>query len=178
MPDRREVLMLLAVGTVAAGLGVALGPRLADRLGSADREVLRAARFTDLSGKPRILDEWQGRILVLNFWATWCPPCREEIPALVRARDNLLAKGVEFIGIAIDQEAKVTEFVKSVRITYPVLLADVAGLDLMRKLGNSAGGLPFTVVLDRAGDIAHRHLGVVTQESIEAQLRAMLPFEG
>ena len=174
MAERREVLVLLGVGIAAATAGVLLGPRLAGTFQSADAEPLHSAQLNDLSGKPRRLAEWAGKIVVCNFWATWCPPCVEEIPALVRARDKLLSSGVEFVGIAIDQADKVAEFARMVRISYPVLLADATGLDVVRKLGNPAGGLPFTVVLDRKGAIAHRKLGAVTQQEIEAQLATML----
>jgi thiol-disulfide isomerase/thioredoxin len=170
--DRREILVMLGVGVAAAAAGVVAGPWLANSRG--DAEALRSARLADLSGKLRTLDEWRGRILVVNFWATWCPPCREEIPALVRAHDRFLPSGVEFVGIAIDQVAKVVEFARNVHISYPLLMADATGLDLMRKLGNPSGGLPFTVVLDRKGSIAHRNLGALTQQKIEDQLGPML----
>jgi thiol-disulfide isomerase/thioredoxin len=163
---------MVGVGVTAAVAGVIAGPWLANSPG--DAAALRMARLVDLGGKPRSLDEWRGRILVINFWATWCPPCREEIPGLVRARDKLLPAGVEFVGIAIDQVAKVVEFSRNVHISYPLLMADAAGLDLIRKLGNPSGGLPFTVVLDRKGSIAHRNLGAITQQKIEEQLGPML----
>jgi thiol-disulfide isomerase/thioredoxin len=170
--DRRETLALLGVGVVAAIAGVAAGPWLTGS--TADAEVLLSARLADLTGKTRTLNEWRGRVLVVNFWATWCPPCREEIPALVRVRDKLLPSGVEFVGIAIDQASKVKEFARNVRVSYPLLLADAAGLDLVRNLGNPSGGLPFTVVLDRKGSVAHRNLGAITQKKIEDQLIPML----
>ena len=110
----------------------------------------------------------------MNFWATWCPPCREEIPGLVRARDKLLSSKVEFVGIAIDQAAKVVDFARNVRVSYPLLMADATGLDLVRNLGNPSGGLPFTVVLDRKGMVAHRNLGSITQQKIEDQVSPML----
>lgn len=166
--------MLVGAGILAAGAGLIFGPGLTALLQPADTAALRTARFTDLSGKPRRIDEWDGRILVVNFWATWCPPCREEIPALVRVRDELLSSGVEFIGIAIDQAAKVEKFMGDVRISYPILLADAAGLELMRKLGNPSGGLPFTIVLDRNNGLAHRHLGAVSQKEVENVLKPML----
>ena len=93
---------------------------------------------------------------------------------LVRARERLLSSGIEFVGIALDHADKVSEFARTVTISYPVLLADATGLDLVRKLGNPAGGLPFTVVLDRKGVIAYRKLGVVTQPEIESRLTALL----
>lgn len=172
MPERREVLGLLGVGAVAG---------IAGWWGSSHREAATpilsdgaTSRFVDLEGKARSLAEWDGRVRVLNFWATWCAPCREEIPALVLSRNKLLPSGVEFIGIAIDQVAKVVEFVRSVPISYPVLVAGAPALELVRQLGNPSGGLPFTVVLNAQGAVAHRNLGAVTQEKIEAQVRGVL----
>ena len=172
MVDRRETLAMLGVGVVAAVAGVAAGPWLTG--GTATAEALFSARLTDLAGSPRTLNEWRGRVLVVNFWATWCPPCREEIPGLVRARDKLLSSNVEFVGIAIDQASKVVDFARNVHVSYPLLMADPAGLDLVRNLGNPSGGLPFTVVLDRKGMVAHRNLGSITQQKIEDQVAPML----
>ena len=172
--DRREILILGGVGVAAAAIGVLAAVRLAESPPVTGGDALRAARLTDLSGKLRSLAEWDGRVLVCNFWATWCPPCREEIPELVRARDKFLSSGVEFLGIALDQADKVSEFARSVRISYPVLLADAAGVDLVRQLGNPTGGLPFTVILDPKGSIVFRKIGTLTQQEIEDRLAALL----
>lgn len=172
MPDRREVLAFVGVGIAAGVVGWMMSTQ--STVPATDTLGLRSARFVDLDGKVRSLSDWDGRVRVVNFWATWCAPCREEIPALVQSREKLTASGVEFIGIAIDQAAKVVEFVRTVRISYPVLLAGAEALDLVRNLGNPAGGLPFTVVLDRNGAVTHRNLGVVTREKIEGQVRDTL----
>jgi thiol-disulfide isomerase/thioredoxin len=167
-PGRREALLLGAAGIAAAGAGFIAGPLLL-QLGEGDgaSRSLFAASFPDLSGKPRRLAEWQGRALLVNFWATWCAPCREEIPLLLSARQKYGSDGVEIVGIAVDNAAKVGEFSKSLAISYPVLLAEADGLDLMRQLGNSAGGLPYTVVADRRGAIIHRQLGALKQEDLD-----------
>ncbi len=172
MPERREVLAFAGVGIVAGIAGWLLSSR--STAPATDTRGLRTTRFADLEGKVRSLSEWDGRVRVVNFWATWCAPCREEIPALIQSREKLLASGVEFIGIAIDQAPKVVEFVRSVRISYPILLAGAEALDLVRDLGNPAGGLPFTVVLDQRGAVTHSNLGAVTREKIEKQVRETL----
>jgi thiol-disulfide isomerase/thioredoxin len=136
--------------------------------------ALGAAHFTDLAGKPRSLAEWQGHVLVVNFWATWCAPCREEIPAFVAVRGKTQGSGVEFVGIAVDHAEKVVEFARKVHISYPVLLLDASGFSLIRALGNPSGGLPFTVFLDARGVIVDRHLGALTQQTLEERLKRLL----
>ena len=135
--------------------------------GAAD---LLAARYPDLDGRMRRLREWHGRVVVCNFWATWCAPCREEVPLLVAARERWLDKGVEIVGIAIDSADNIQEFTKAYRVNYPVLIANATALELLRKLGNRSGGLPYTVVLDPAGGVNSRHLGALT----EAELRRVV----
>ena len=163
---------IAGIGMAACVAGWLLSTRVDET--SQNGEGLNGMRLTDLNGKPRSIAEWKGRVLAINFWATWCPPCREEIPDLVISRDKLHASGVEFIGIAFDQAVKVAEFVRFVRISYPVLLADSAALGVVKAIGNPSGGLPFTVVLDRKGEIVHRNLGLVTRKKIEDQVTSVL----
>ena len=175
-PGRREALILGAAGLAAAATGFLLGPLLLQSTngggaGATGGDMaLRSATLVDLAGQPRKLSEWQGRILMCNFWATWCAPCREEIPLLMAARAKYGSTGVEIVGIAIDNATKVRDFSTSFKISYPVLVAEASGLDLMRKLGNSVGGLPYTVVADRQGNVVHRKLGPFTQEGLDAIL--------
>ena len=171
-PRRRDALILGAVAAGAAAIGGVVGAlALQSRSGAAE---LLASRFTDLSGEPRRLVEWQGKALVCNFWATWCAPCREEIPLLGAAQQQFQTRGLQVVGIAIDNAANVREYGLSIRIGYPVLLADSAGIDVMRSLGNTSGGLPFTVLLDRKGRLIERRLGPYTAASLEAAVAALL----
>jgi thiol-disulfide isomerase/thioredoxin len=170
--SRRDALILAGIGVVAATAGAIVVPRmLHSRAGAA---ALRAARFTSLDGRVRDIGEWQGKILVCNFWATWCPPCREEIPLLVSERDALTSRGLEVVGIAVDSAANVAEFSRITKISYPILIADVSGIELMRELGNPSGALPFTVFLDRDGAIAARKLGALHRPQIERILWDLL----
>jgi len=182
-PGRREVLILGAAGLAAAAAGFLAGPLAlrstgrngaGEAAGTADMDIaLRSAAFPDLAGQTRTLGEWRGRVLVCNFWATWCAPCREEIPMFMAVRAKYAASGVEFVGIAVDNPSNVRQFAASFKISYPVLLAEADGLDLMRKLGNIAGGLPYTVVADRQGAIAHRKLGALKRDDLEGILAPM-----
>ena len=139
-------------------------------LQTGEEKVLREASLVDLAGKRRKLTEWQGRVLVCNFWATWCAPCREEIPLLVAASEKYARDGVDIVGIAVDNAANVVEFSRTFMISYTILLLDANGPDLMRELGNSSGGLPYTVFLDRQGRPANRKLGALKQAELDAIL--------
>jgi len=177
-PGRREALILGAAGLAAAAAGFLLGPLVlrstgSDGSGEASGTgdiALRAAAFPDLTGQVRRLSEWRGRVLVSNFWATWCAPCREEIPILMAARGKYAPTGVEIVGIALDNPVNVRQFAASFKISYPVLLAEADGLDLMRALGNNSGGLPYTVVADRQGGVVHRKLGALKETDLEGIL--------
>ncbi len=170
--SRRDALILAGIGVAAVTAGALVAPRmLQSRAGAA---ALRAARFPGLDGKLRRIAEWQGKVLVCNFWATWCPPCREEIPLLVSERDALASKGLEIVGIAIDSAANVVEFVKMTEISYPILIADASGIELMRELGNQSGALPYTVFLDRDGAIVARKLGALHRPELQRILQKLL----
>lgn len=170
--SRREWLILGGVGAAAAIGGALLAPSLLRRdRGASD---LLAASLPDLAGRDRRLSEWANRVVLCNFWATWCAPCRKEIPMLVALRSEYSRFGFEVVGIAIDNASKVREFAAKYGVTYPILIAEASGLDLMRELGNSAGALPFTVVLGRKGTILSRKLGILRKEEIDRQIRSLV----
>jgi thiol-disulfide isomerase/thioredoxin len=172
--SRREALLLGAAGVAAAAAGFLIGPLLLGPGRRKQEQLLQSASFPDLDARPRKLSEWQGRVLICNFWATWCTPCREEIPMLVALRGKYGSQGLEIVGIAIDQVVKVREFSASFKISYPVLVADSGALDLMKELGNPGGGLPYTVVVDRKGELVHRQLGLLKQAEVEALVVPLL----
>jgi len=153
---------------------VVLGFRLLFGSGGQGVSRLLSTSFADLSGSPRSLAEWSNRVILVNFWATWCAPCREEMPLLSEVRDRYASSGLEVVGIAIDTASKVREFLRSTPVSYPVLLADADGLDLMRALGNTAGGLPFTLLIDRKGEVTWYKLGLLKKEELEAKVRGAL----
>ena len=169
---RREALVLAAAG-VAAGVAGALAGAFALQSGSGAASLLTQT-FRDLAGAPRRLAEWRGRVIVCNFWATWCVPCREEIPILLVAQQKYRPKSVQFVGISIDNLPKIVEYAKELKIDYPLLVADADTVDTMKKLGNRQGGLPFTVVLDPRGSIAHTRLGAFRQGELDRILDPLL----
>jgi thiol-disulfide isomerase/thioredoxin len=118
--------------------------------------------------------DWKGRVAITNFWATWCEPCREEMPLLAQVRQRYAEKGVEVVGIGIDQVSKLREFAAKYSISYPLLVGDARALDVMRELGNRAGGLPYTVILDRSGTVAAQRLGAFKPGELEEVLDQIL----
>jgi thiol-disulfide isomerase/thioredoxin len=154
---RRNALLFAAAGIGAAAAGAVAGAlALQSRSGAAQ---LLAARYPDLEGRVHRLLDWRGKVLLCNFWATWCAPCREEVPLLVSAKQQWAAHGLEVVGIAIDNAANIREFSTTYKINYPLLIADAGALELLRKLGNRGGALPYTVAIGPTGAIVHRHLG-------------------
>ena len=171
-PGRRDALILGGVAAGAAAIGGVVGA-LVLQSGSGAADLL-ASRFADLSGQPRRLVDWRGKALLVNFWATWCAPCREEIPLLDAAQQQFASRGLQVVGIAIDNGANVRQYATSVKMDYPVLLADSAAVELMRSLGNTTGGLPFTVLLDRSGRLIDRRLGPYSAAELQAAVASLL----
>jgi len=172
IPGRRNLLTLGAVATVAAVAGGVAGVLvLQSQSGAAD---LLSASFPDLSGRPRRLSEWKGRPLLCNFWASWCAPCREELPLLDAAQRKHAAIGLQVVGIAVDRRANIVEYLKSIQVGYTVLVSEGSAIELMRRLGNRSAALPFTVTMDRAGRLRQRQLGAYSAAKLDAELAALL----
>ena len=171
-PGRRELLILGGVAAGAALAGAVAGVlALQSRSGAAE---LLSSRFPDLSGRPRRLSEWQGEALLCNFWATWCAPCREEMPLLEAAYQQHAGNGLQVIGIAVDNAANVAKYLKTVRVSFPILIGDATAIDLIRRLGNAGGGLPFTVAVDAAGRVRRRKLGAYSAAELHAEVGGLL----
>jgi thiol-disulfide isomerase/thioredoxin len=136
--------------------------------------ILLRASLTDLAGKPQRLDQWQGRVLVVNFWATWCAPCREEIPALMKVQRKHDSKSVQIVGIALDSADKVREYAAEMNIDYTLLLGGMDTLGMMKEAGNKAGVLPYSLVMDRTGRLIHAHAGALTESALDQLLAPLL----
>jgi thiol-disulfide isomerase/thioredoxin len=166
-PTRRKALVAGAALTgVAVGVGLAMWKY---RLAKPEDGALASLWGLELelpSGGVYKLAKLRGRPLVVNFWATWCPPCVEEMPLLDAFYRQHAAKGWQMVGLAADNANAVNKFLGKTPVSFPTPLAGLAGIELSRTLGNLSGGLPFTVVLGSQGDIALRHMGKLSDEQI------------
>jgi len=174
----RYALIIACIALVAAGAGFVVAnfqhhPPSTD---TAPQDTARAAEqllaltLPDAKAASQPLRQWRGKLLVVNFWATWCPPCREEMPGFSRLHRKFSAKNVQFVGIAIDNADKVREFSLQTPTSYLLLVGSPALMPLMAELGNPAGGLPFTVIIGRDGTLRLNHLGLWKESSLEASL--------
>lgn len=174
MKGRRALALFAGVALAAAVSGAAYHLWLVRNDRPAVAEQLYAARLPDLRGGAQSLEQWRGRVLVVNFWATWCAPCREEIPGFVRLQERHGARGLQLVGVAIDQPGKVADFAREFRINYPLLIGGGESLDLLRQAGNRQAVLPYTVVIDRAGKVVAREPGGLKEGRLERLITPLL----
>jgi len=159
-------------------IGVALG--MSSAATAQNDPLLNQPRpaFTlpDLDGKARNVSEWDGKLLVVNFWASWCEPCLREMPAFTRLQAHYENQGVQFIGIAVDNAKAVSDFLKDfeTKINYPILLGDENTFATPIAYGNDYGILPHTIIVDKTGKIAYSHFGSLTYEQGRLLLMGML----
>ena len=178
MTSFRTVAVCVAVAILALSAGYATHLLVGEspRSGvshAADMDALWKTELADTNGQRMTVNHWRGSILVVNFWATWCAPCREEMPAFVLLQRDLAGKGVQFVGIAADQGEKVKAFATELQINYPLLVGGMDVIDLSARLGNEISALPFTIVVDRAGRIVHRQLGILKPDKLRAVIAAI-----
>lgn len=165
---RRRWLMAGVAGTAAlAGAGVAWWRFQPHAMANGADEALWALQLETPTGAPLALASFKGRPLLLNFWATWCPPCVEELPLLNRFYAERSAQGWQVLGLAIDQPSLVRKFLERTPLDFPIAMAGLGGTDISRSLGNLTGGLPFTVVLGARGQVLHRKMGKITPEDLQ-----------
>lgn len=132
-----------------------------------------SARMKTPQGVEQGMQQYQGKILVVNFWATWCPPCREEMPELSQFQTAYQQKNVVVIGIAEDEPAPVKEYLEGAPVTYPVYVAENANMNLGTTLGNSKGVLPYTVIIKEDGSILKTFYGRINKTLLEKSLQML-----
>lgn len=161
---QKTIVLLSALLALSAGMTLRLYQL--DKVTQLPKAPLLDIKLPDSDGKIRDINEWQGKIRIINFWATWCPPCLKEIPEFVSLQQELKVKDVQFIGIAVEDQASVVEFLQKNKVNYPMLIGGDAAIGLSQQLGNLVNAIPFTLIIDRQGMIVHRHPGELSQEKL------------
>jgi thiol-disulfide isomerase/thioredoxin len=186
MKPFKVVLVTLLAGGISIGTAI-FGQRwineskpvgmLVER--SHDRlQTLPDFRLVDLDGREVASNAWAGKVLVLNFWATWCDPCLSEMPLFIQTQERLREAGVLFVGVAVDRAEDVRAFVVDHPVNYPLLIATPEVLALAKRLGNRLEVLPFTVIFDRHGRRVHSWIGEMTPEELNEQLAPLTDGRG
>lgn len=178
-PWARNILVV-AVAALAATAGY-FAQRNAGLSGSGQTYAARdagapilALTLPDSNGTLQALEQWRGNVLVVNFWATWCPPCLREIPDFARVSQRFAGAAVQFVGISIDKPDNVRKFADELKVPYPLLIAPLQMLELTTRLGNTAQALPFTAIFDRHGELQLIKLGTLNEAQLEGKIRALL----
>lgn len=183
---RALILALSLAASLAAGFGLSqlVAPAAMSSQGDTDGAQKANAgaaeskrpdvSMADLDKEVRAISEWDGEVLLVNFWATWCPPCLREIPVFIDLQDELDEQGFQVIGIAIDDRKAVQDFADTMGITYPVLVGQDDGIEASKAFGNRLGALPFTAIVDRDGVIVYKHRGEMTRDDVLTQVEPLL----
>ena len=137
---------------------------------SQSTQPLFAASFPNEKGQQQNLAQYAGKTVVLNFWATWCEPCREEMPELSQLHEEYKDKSLVVLGVAIDDVATIDEFLKETKVSYPLFAAEMQGMEIAANLGNNKGVLPYTVIIKTDGSVAKTYFGRVTKSLLEETL--------
>jgi thiol-disulfide isomerase/thioredoxin len=156
----------------ACTLALAMCMTLPDAMADEPDALKPPTAFTlpGLDGKPHELAEWRGKVVLLNFWASWCSPCQTEIRDLVALQTKYGADGLQIVGIGMDDAKKLRNVQRSLEINYPVLLANTPGNSLMVRYGNSTGVVPYSVLISRQGEVVYTHMGLINNEIFAEQV--------
>ena len=173
---KKTILIFVPIALIFAAIGMYFGVQKhapSAPAQNATRQLL-AQSLPDAQGVQQPLKQWAGKKLVLNFWATWCAPCVEEMPELAALQGELTGKSIQIIGIGIDSPSNITEFSKKYKIGYPLYVAGLTGTELARQFGNLAGGLPFTVLIGSDGSIKKTYTGRLDMATLRRDLANLL----
>lgn len=177
-PTRKNVLFLATAALLAAFAGIGIythrsATLAADRAALAAAETFYVQELQDATGVQRKMDVHRGKVVVVNFWATWCVPCVQEIPLLSKAHADANGR-VAFVGLGIDSPSNIAAFGERFKPSYPLLVAGAGGTQLAQAFGDEGGGLPFTVVLSPEGRVIASHLGKVDEAMLDQWIRPYL----
>ena len=174
--NRRQLIIIVAISLLAL-LGGVLTSQWIYKTGLASDPAVKAFfanSWQTPDGKTVNTQDWQGKVLVVNFWASWCPPCVEEMPALDKLQQEFLQQKVLFVGIGIDSPSNIREFLSKTPVSYPIVIGGLEGSNLSKQLGNSQGALPYTIIINAKGKASYSKLGKISEDDIRSAIKSAL----
>ena len=174
--NRRQLIIIVAISLLAL-LGGVLTSQWIYKTGLASDPAVKAFfanSWQTPDGKTVNTQEWQGKVLVVNFWASWCPPCVEEMPALDKLQQEFLQQNFLFVGIGIDSPSNIREFLSKTPVSYPIVIGGLEGSNLSTQLGNSQGALPYTIIINSKGKASYSKLGKISEDDIRRAIKSDL----
>ncbi len=174
--NRRQWIYIVGISLVALVLGV-LTSQWIYRTSLADDPAIKA--FFDNpwktpDGKSVHTNSWREKVLVVNFWASWCPPCVEEMPTLDQLQAEFLPQNVLFVGIGIDSPSNIRQFLEMTPVSYPIVIGGLEGSALSKQMGNAQGALPYTIIIDAKGKATSSKLGKISEEELRKAIKSAL----
>jgi len=136
-------------------------------------KLLLAQSLPDAAGTMQDLSQWKGKNLIVNFWATWCTPCVEEMPELSAMQSKLSSKNIQIVGVGIDSAENIRDFSSKYKISYPLYVAGMNGAELARKMGNTNGGVPYTILISKDGKIRKQYFGKLKFNELNEDLNSV-----
>ncbi len=174
--NRRQLITIVAISLLAL-LGGVLTSQWIYKTGMASDPAVKAFfanSWQTPNGKTVNTQEWQGKVLVVNFWASWCPPCVEEMPTLDKLQQEFLQQNVLFVGIGIDSPSNIREFLSKTPVDYPIVIGGLEGSNLSKQMGNSQGALPYTIIINSKGKAIYSKLGKISEDDVRSAIKSAL----
>ena len=174
--NRRQWISIIGIGLLALLAGVVTSQWIYKTEPASDPAIKAffANSWQTPDGKSVDTEQWRGKVLVVNFWASWCPPCVEEMPTLDKLQSEFKAQNVLFVGIGIDSPSNIREFLKSTPVSYPIVIGGLEGSNLSKQMGNTQGALPYTVIINAKGKATYTKLGKISEEELRKAIKGAL----
>lgn len=174
--NRRQWIIIVAISLLALVSGV-LTSQWIYKTGLASDPAVKAfleSPWQTPDGKAANPQEWRGKVLVVNFWASWCPPCVEEMPTLDKLQQEFLKQNVLIVGIGIDSPSNIREFLEKTPVSYPIMIGRLDGSKLSKEMGNSQGALPYMLIINIKGKATYSKLGKIREDELRSAIKSAL----